>query len=137
MKGRKTMIAENVKKVFEENLWYIATCAGEPNVVPVGFKCVTDDGKFAIGAVLLETTLANIEANGMIAIATCDPATMESYQVKGKAEFVTEGPVFDFFAKLADDTFKGAFPAKCAVVVTPEKLIVASPGPQNKVELPL
>lgn len=131
------MLADNVKKVFDENTWFIATCGEEPNVVPVGFKCVTEEGKFAIGAVLLETTLENIKANGRIAIAACDPNSAESYQVKGCAELVTEGPVFDFFAKLADDTFKGAFPAKCAVIVTPEKLIVASPSGQNKQELPL
>ena len=130
------MIAENVKKVFDENTWFIATCGEELNVVPVGFKCVTDDGKFAVGAVLLESTLANIKANGKVAIAVCG-ADSESYQVKGTAELVTDGPVFDFFKKLADDTFKGAMPAKCAVVVTPEKLIVASPNSQNKQELPL
>ena len=131
------MIAENVKKEFAENPWFLATCGDEPNVVPVGFKCITDDGKFAVGAVLLETTLKNLEANGKIAIAACNNATAESYQVKGTAELVTEGPVYDYFAKLADDTFKGAFPAKCAVIVTPEKLIVASPNGQNKEVLAL
>ena len=90
------MIAENVKKVFEENPWFLATCGEEPNVVPVGFKCITADGKFAVGAVLLETTLENLKANGKIAIAVCSAAA-ESYQVKGKAELVTEGPVFEFF----------------------------------------
>ncbi|MBQ9708424.1 MAG: pyridoxamine 5'-phosphate oxidase family protein [Firmicutes bacterium] len=131
------MIADNIKKVFEENLWFLATSGDEPNVVPVGFKCVTEDGKLAIGAVLLETTLENIKSTGKIAIAAADPATAEAYQIKGSAELVTEGPVYDFFVKLADDTFKGAFPAKCAVVVTPEKIIVASPNGQNKEELPL
>ena len=131
------MIAENVKKVFDENLWFLSTCGEEPNVVPVGFKRVTDDGKFTIGAVLLEATLENIKANGKIAIAACDPASAEAYQVKGTADLVSAGPAFDFFADLAKETFKGAIPAKCAVVVTPEKLIVASPNSQNKEELPL
>ena len=65
------MIPDNVKKVFNENLWYAATCGDEgsvPNVVPVGFKRVCDDGKFAIGAVLLETTLENIRSNGRACI---------------------------------------------------------------------
>ena len=131
------MIAENVKKVFEENIWFVATCGKEPNVVPVGFKCITEDGEFAIGAVLLETTLENIKANGKIAIAACAPATAESYQVKGTGTLVTDGAVYDYFAKLAKDTFHGAFPAKCALVVKPEKLIVASPNGQNKTELAL
>ena len=32
------MIPENVKKVFEENPWFLATCGEEPNVVqgPLG-----------------------------------------------------------------------------------------------------
>ena len=42
----------NVKKVFEESPWFLATCGDEPHVVPVGFKTITEDGKFAIGAVL-------------------------------------------------------------------------------------
>lgn len=131
------MIAENVKKVFEDNLWFLSTCGDEPNVVPVGFKCVTGDGRFAIGAVLLETTLENIKRNGKIAIAAANPLTAETYQVKGTAELVTEGSVYEHYAKLAEDTFHGAHPAKCAVIVTPEKLIVASPNGENKKELPL
>ena len=100
----------NVKKVFEESPWFLATCGDEPHVVPVGFKTITDDGKFAIGAVLLETTLANLRANGKIAIAACVGA--EAYQVK-------------------EDTFKGAHPAKCAIVVTPTQMIVNSPNADN------
>ena len=46
-------------------MWDLATCAnGEPNVVPVAFKDVTDDGKLVVGDVFLETTLNNIKANG-------------------------------------------------------------------------
>lgn len=42
----------------------LATCAdGEPNVVPVAFKDVTEDGKLVVGDVFLETTLNNIKAN--------------------------------------------------------------------------
>lgn len=129
------MINENVKKVLTDNLWYIATCGDEPNVVPVGFKGVTEDGKLTVGAVLLETTLNNIKANGKIAIAACDSTTLESYQIKGTAEIVTEGPVFDTYVKIAEDTFKGAMPAKCALVITPERVIVASPSPDNKKEI--
>ena len=130
-------MTDAVKKVLEENIWYIATYDEEPNVVPVGFKSVTDDGKLHIAAVLLETTMNNIKKNGKIAIAACYMATMEAYQVKGKAEFVTEGPVYDAFVKLAEDTFKGAFATKCEICVTPEKIIVSSPSPDNKKELAL
>ena len=128
-------MTDAVKKVFEENPWFLATFDEEPNVVPVGFKCIGEDGRFYVGAVLLDTTLKNLEKNGKIAIAAVSGA--ESYQVKGKAELLTEGPMFDFFEKLTLDTFKGAFHAKCAVAVTPEKLIVASPNADNRKELEL
>ena len=62
---------ENLVKLLKEGMWDLATCAnGEPNVVPVAFKDVTDDGKLVVGDVFLETTLNNIKANdGKIAIS--------------------------------------------------------------------
>ena len=40
------MLNENVVKLLKEGMWDLATCAnGEPNVVPVAFKDVTEDGK--------------------------------------------------------------------------------------------
>ena len=46
-------------------MWDLATCAdGEPNVVPVAFKDVTEDGKLVVGDVFLETTLKNRKKPG-------------------------------------------------------------------------
>ena len=129
------MIPDNVKKVFEENLWYIATCGDEPNVVPVGFKQVCGDGRLAIGAVLLETTIENIRANSKVAVACANPLTGEAYQIKGTAELVTEGEAYEHYQKLTEDTFKGIMQLKCAVIITPEKLINASPNEHNKEEI--
>ena len=129
------MIPDNVKKVFEENLWYIATIGDEPNVVPVGFKRVCEDGRLAIGAVLLETTLENISANGKVAVACANPLTGEAYPIRGTAELVTEGDAYEHYKKLTEDTFKGAMQLKCAVIITPKRLINASPNEHNKEEI--
>ena len=52
------MLNENVKKILKESMWDLATCGNnEPNVVPVAFKDVTEDGKLVVGDVFLETTL--------------------------------------------------------------------------------
>ena len=131
------MLPDHVKKLFQEHLWYIATYGDEPNVVPVGFKCVCDDGRLAIGDVLLETTLENIRANGKIAVSCADPLTGEAYQIKGTAELVNEGEAYDHYQKLTEETFKGAMLLKCAVIITPEKLINCAPNAHNKEELPL
>ena len=128
------MLNENVVKLLKEGMWDLATCAnGEPNVVPVAFKDVTDDGKLLVGDVFLETTLNNIQTNdGKIAISVYDAKNLEGYQVKGTAEYVTEGAVVDTFKAMVEKMFNGAATAKGALIITPEKVIVTTPGAENK-----
>lgn len=128
------MLNENVVKLLKEGMWDLATCAnGEPNVVPVAFKDVTDDGKLLVGDVFLETTLNNIQANdGKIAISVYDAKNLEGYQVKGTAEYVTEGVVVDTFKAMVEKMFNDAATAKGALIITPEKVIVTTPGAENK-----
>ena len=128
------MLNEKVVKILKEGMWDLATCAnGEPNVVPVAFKDVTDDGKLLVGDVFLETTLNNIQANdGKIAISVYDAKNLEGYQVKGTAEYLTEGAVVDTFKAMVEKMFNGAATAKGALIITPEKVIVTTPGAENK-----
>lgn len=126
---------ENVKKLLKEQMWYLATYDQEPNAVPVAFKDVTDEGKLVVGDVFLETTLNNIRKNGKIAVSASNGTTMEGYQIKGTAEYITEGPIVDTFKKLVENMFKGAATAKGALIITPEKVIVTTPGADNKKEL--
>lgn len=128
------MINGNVLKVLKANMWDLATCAdGEPNVVPVAFKDVTEDGKLIVGDVFLETTLNNIKANnGKIAISVYDVQNLEGYQIQGSAEYVTAGAVVDTFKSMVEDMFNGAATAKGALIITPEKVIVTTPGADNK-----
>lgn len=131
------MLNENVKKVLKENMWDLATCSNnEPNVVPVAFKDVTEDGKLVVGDVFLETTLNNIQSNGgKIAISTYNAETLEGYQIKGVATYVTEGTVVDTFKTMVENMFNGAATAKGALIITPEKVIVTTPGADNKKEI--
>ena len=131
------MLNENVKKVLAESMWDLATCAGnEPNVVPVAFKDVTADGRLVVGDVFLETTLKNLQANGgKIAISAYDAKSFEGYQIKGIAEYVTEGEVVTTFKNMVEKMFNGAATAKGALIITPEKVIVTTPGADNKKEL--
>lgn len=118
-------------------MWYLATYVEESNAVPVAFKDVTDDGKLLVGDVFLETTLNNLNENGKIAVSASNGETLEGYQIKGSAEYITEGPIVDTFKKLVSDMFHGGATAKGALIITPEKVIVTTPGADNKKELPL
>lgn len=131
------MLNENVVELLKSGMWDLATCAnGEPNVVPVAFKDVTPDGQLLVGDVFLETTLKNLEASdGKIAVSVHDAQKLEGYQVKGTARYVTEGEVVDTFKAMVEGMFNGAATAKGALVITPEKVIVTTPGADNKKEL--
>ncbi len=128
------MLNENVLKVLGKSMWDLATCAdGEPNVVPVAFKSVTDDGKLAVGDVFLDTTLKNLEANGgKIAVSVYDAESLEGYQIKGTAEYLTSGELVSTFKASVEKMFNGAATAKGALLITPEKVIVTTPGADNK-----
>ena len=131
------MLNEAVKKVLSENMWDLATCSDNmPNVVPVAFKDVTADGKLAVGDVFLETTLKNLRENGgKIAVSVYDAKSLEGYQIKGTAEYVTSGAVVETFQKMVESMFHGAATAKGALLITPEKVIVTTPNAENKKEL--
>ena len=128
------MLNENVVKLLKASMWDLATCSnGEPNVVPVAFKDVTEGGKLVVGDVFLEATLKNIQANdGKIAISAYDAQNLEGYQIKGKAEYVTEGKIVDTFKAIVEKMFNSAATAKGALIITPEKVIVTTPGADNK-----
>ena len=128
------MLNERVVNLLKAGLWDLATCAdGEPNVVPVAFKDVTGDGKLVVGDVFLETTLNNLRASGgRIAISVYDARNLERYQIKGKAEYVTKGKIVDTFKAMVEKMFGGAATAKGALIIAPEKVIVTTPGAENK-----
>lgn len=131
------MLTEAVKKVLAENMQDLATCSdNQPNVVPVAFKDVTADGKLVIGDVFLETTLKNLQTNGgKIAISAYNATSLEGYQIKGTAEYVTSGELVETFKKAVETMFHGAATAKGALIVTPEQVIVTTPGAENKTVL--
>ena len=81
----------------------------------------------------LDTTLRNLAANGgRIAIFVYDAKTLEGYQIRGAAEHVSDGPVVAMFKAMVEQMFQGAATAKGALVITPETVIVTTPGAENK-----
>lgn len=129
------MIDAAVKELLEKSMWDLGTCSkdGEPNVVPVAFKKIADDGTLFVGDVFLETTLRNINENGgKIAISVYDAGALKGYQIKGTASYLTDGPVVNEFKQAVESMFNGAATAKGALVITPQTVIVTTPGPDNK-----
>ena len=128
------MLKESVVKLLKEQMWDLATCSGNrPNVVPVAFKDVTLAGELVVGDVFLNTTLQNLQENGgRIAVSAYDAQNLEGYQIQGTARYVTEGAVVDTFKAMVEEMFHGAATAKGALIITPEQVIVTTPGPNNR-----
>ncbi len=131
------MLNESVIKLLKNGMWDLATCLnGQPNVVPVAFKAVTEDEKLVVGDVFLETTIKNIKANdGKIAISVYDAQSLEGYQIQGTAEYVTQGAIVESFKAMVEKMFNGAASAKGALIITPSKVIVTTPNADNKKEI--
>ena len=128
------MLNENVINVLKSSMWNLAICSnGEPNVVPVAFKHIAEDGTLAVGDVFLDTTLKNLQANqGRIALSAYNAKTLEGYQIKGTAEYVTSGKIVETFKAVVEEMFHGATTAKGALIIKPEQIIVTTPGSDNK-----
>lgn len=95
---------------------------------------------------MLNEAVINVLKNGMWDLATCanggkiaisayDAQSLEGYQIKGTAEYVTEGAVVDTFKAMVEKMFNGAATAKGALIITPAKVIVTTPGADNKKEI--
>ena len=125
---------EKVLEMLNAELWWLGTCGDEPNVVPVGFKEVVD-GKLIVGVLHLENTLANLEKKNSIAVSVCSGKTLVGYQIKGTAEFVTEGELVEKWKGISSGMFKGKMSTRGVLVITPEKVISTTPGPGNNKEL--
>lgn len=131
----KVLDEKVIDLLTKEPLWWLGTYSNEPNVVPVGFKEVAEDGTLIVGDVFLNHTLKNIKENGKIVVSAGGSNGMVAYQIKGTAVHVTEGPYVEKYKKVAETMFKGQVSAKGALIITPEKVIVASPGPKNNMEM--
>lgn len=61
-----------------------------------------------------------------------DGKSLEGYRIKGKAEYLTAGEIVDTFKQMVEKMFNGAATAKGTLLITPEKVIVTTPGADNK-----
>lgn len=91
------MISTELMEMLDENLVYLATSnpEGKPNVVPVGLCQAINDKQLIIIDVLFNKTRKNLEDNPLVALSFTDHKRMASYQLKGRAEIHTNGPIFE------------------------------------------
>ncbi|MBN2456513.1 MAG: pyridoxamine 5'-phosphate oxidase family protein [Sedimentisphaerales bacterium] len=113
-------LPEAVKKaISQQEVFPVATSNQDcmPNVVYIKYLKVVDDQTVLIADNFLNKTRDNILSNGKITFAVRDDEK-GSFQIKGAAERLTEGTLFDEVQKWAPDTL----PRVAAIVMNIEEI---------------
>lgn len=126
----------SIPKVVQEflpgKLAWVATVSrdGEPNVTPKGSLKLLDEQRVLFADLFSLKTRKNLEENKKVAITVADPATGKGYQLKGTAEVVNSGPLFDETNKQLKELPKKLPPARYVVKITVESVFDQSVGPE-------
>lgn len=122
-------IPKKVKDIFtNEPIHQLATSsiAGIPNVASVGAVYLLDDETILVVDNYMKKTLANIVENPQVAFLI--RSGKESYQIKGRCEYLTSGLLYEEAKKWMK--LKGEkYPAKGAVKITVEEIFNSAGGP--------
>lgn len=94
----KTPLTEDMRRVIgEQKLGFVATvCSdGTPNLSPKGTIAVWDETHLVFVDIRSPGTVANLRVNSTVEINVVDPFARKGYRLKGTAELVTAGELFD------------------------------------------
>ncbi len=128
-------ISEEARAVFEkQRIIPLATVdkAGKPNVVMVAFWWFIDDEHVAVVENFLQKTRDNLATTKWGCMVAYDMSIHKSYQIKGKAELVTSGPVFEEGKKRVEEFKKKnpmELPARAVWKIKVEEIWFQAPGP--------
>ena len=115
-----TQLPDAVKKaITKQDIFPVATSSqdGIPNFVYIAYLKVIDDQTVLIADNYLDKTRDNILSNGKIAFAVRDEEK-GSFQIKGTAERLTEGDMFDEVQKWVPDKL----PRVAAIIMRIEEI---------------
>jgi predicted pyridoxine 5'-phosphate oxidase superfamily flavin-nucleotide-binding protein len=107
------------KAIAKQDVFPVATCNQDciPNVVYIGYLKVIDNQTVLIADNYLKKTRDNILSNGKIAFVVRDEEK-GSFQIKGTAERLTEGAMFDEVQKWVPEKL----PRAAAIVMHVEEI---------------
>jgi hypothetical protein len=92
-----TKIPEEVKLFMTGKPGWVATASkdGMPNVAIKGSLAVLDDEHIMFADLFSVKTRTNLEENPQVAIMVYDGEARKGYSLKGHAELITEGPLYE------------------------------------------
>jgi uncharacterized protein len=123
-------IPKEVQDFFPGKMAWVATFTreGVPNVTPKGTARVLDDQHVILADLFSLKTRQNLEQNPHVALTVIDPATKKGYQIKGTAELVSSGPLYDQMAAQLKQSSPSLPSLKYAVKIAVESVYDQSVG---------
>lgn len=125
-------VSENVRNLVDQQpIVALATAApdGTPNAAPIFWKLWYDDSTLLLLDNYMNATKANIKATGKASVSVWNAESGEGYQLKGAAEYFSEGLHMDVAAAHMDKQKPGARP-KGVVILRVAQVYVQTPGEQ-------
>lgn len=124
-------IPQHVQEFMLGKMGWVATATreGVPNVTPKGTVRILDDQHVIFADLFSLKTRQNLEQNPQVAVTVIDPATAKGYQLKGKAELISSGPIYDDMAAKVKQSSASLPPVSYVVKISVEAIYDQSVGP--------
>jgi hypothetical protein len=124
-------IPKHVQEFLPGKMAWVATSSpdGTPNVTPKGTLRLLDDQHVMFADLFSLKTRQNLEKNPKVAVTVIDTASAKRYQLKGTAELISSGPLYDQFDKELNQAMLSLPPLKYVVKIAVESVYDQSGGP--------
>jgi predicted pyridoxine 5'-phosphate oxidase superfamily flavin-nucleotide-binding protein len=123
-------IPKHVQEFLPGKLAWVGTAShdGEPNVTPKGTLKLLDESHVLFADLFSLKTRQNLLENKKVAVTVVDQATAKGYQLKGTAEVLASGPLFDDTSKQLKESPKNLPPVHYVVKITVDAVFDQSVG---------
>jgi hypothetical protein len=125
-------IPKNVQEFLPGKMGWVGTSTpdGLPNVTPKGTLRLLDDQHVIFADLFSLKTRQNLEKNPRVAVTVMDMASAKGYQLKGTAELISSGPLFEQFAEQLKQGNPSLPAPKYVVKIAVESVYDQSVGPE-------
>jgi uncharacterized protein len=124
-------IPQAVQEFMKGKMGWVATASpdGMPNATPKGSVRVIDDEHLVFADLFSRKTRENLLKNPKVAVTVVDEKSHKGFQIKGVAELLTAGQLFDQMAEELKKAPMKLPPAKYVVKIKVDAVFDQSVGP--------
>ena len=124
-------IPKKVQEFMPGKTAWVSTASldGVPNATPKGSVRVIDDEHIVFADLFSLKTRANLQENPHVAVTVIDTQSGQGYQIKGTAERIADGPLFDQMVEAIKKAPRAMPPLKYVVRITVDAVYDQSVGP--------